>query len=63
MDLLQLEPVNQAKSHQEKANSLSGASVPVRNLVESEFMLNFFNHYYYNQVKQSIKHSGQSGSV
>lgn len=50
--------VNQAKSHQEKATSLGAASVPVRNLLESEFMLNFFNHYCYNHVKHSIKHSG-----
>lgn len=40
--------VNQAKSHQEKTTSLGAASVPVRNLVESEFVLNFFNRYYYN---------------
>lgn len=50
--------VNQAKSQQEKATSLGEAPVPVRNLLESEFMLNFFNHYYYNHVKHSIKHSG-----
>lgn len=55
-------PVNQAKSHQEKATSLAVAYLPVRNLVESEFMLNFFNHYYYNHVKHSIEHSGQFGS-
>lgn len=52
-------PVNQAKSHQEKATSLAAASVPVRNLLESELMLNFFSHYYYNHVKHSIEHSGQ----
>lgn len=56
-------PENQAESHQDKATSLAAASVPVRNLVESEFMLNFFNHYYYNHVKHSIKNSGQFGSV
>lgn len=56
-------PVNQAKSHQKKVISLAAASVLLRNLVESEFMLNFFNHYYYNHVKHSIKDSGQFGSA
>lgn len=55
--------VNQATGHQEKTTSLGAASVPVRNLVQSEFVLNFFNHYYYNHVKHSIKHSGQFGSA
>lgn len=43
--------VNQAKSQQEKATSLAAASIAVRNLVESDFMLNFFNCYHYNHVK------------
>lgn len=49
-------PVNQAKS-QQKATA---TSVTVRNLMESDFTLNFFKRYHYNHVKYSIKYSGQS---
>lgn len=52
--------VNPAESQQEKATCPTAASGAVRNLVESDFMINFFNRYHYNHVKHSIKYSGQS---
>lgn len=43
-----------------EGNPSSVASVVARNLVQSDFMLNFFNCYNYNHVKHSIEYSGQS---
>jgi len=38
--------MSQAESQQEKATRVAAASVAVRNLMESDFMLNFFTCYH-----------------